>query len=1508
MTEEREELEEIQVEDSEKKHHSRKKKKKHSKHRSEKGRRDEEEEEEEDDDDDNHYEVDGFVVGDNELDEEPEEGEKNEENESEKRPKKKKRRKEHKLDEDDLTLLADVGVISSKPNRRRLRKNESDQIDTQEFQKSMQDQLFGDDEDDDLNEGESERQEQQSARENLEDDEMSEGEESDDGLDDFIVDTDENGDPVKKKKHRRRRNRIAASSSQMREAAEVFGIGYEDLMNDEEEQSKPTQKSKIEEQFEPAVLSERYITAEDDLIRSIDIPERLQARSLNREKANANELTSEATWIYQQLYNNDEGQLDRKLISRIINVLEFIRNDHYEIPYIQRYFEDYINTQNQADSSTNPSKTLETYDLWEIYDWDEKWAHFTSRKSLLKQFYERENFDSKYVELLQDTQNELELQDLFDHFQLYSKKEEERLEENERKQRRAIRKDHYRLCKRSGILKFVPNFGITAAQLGDNMENDVTKVPTDPENTPHELAEDFECNEDFFGKRKGGKADTILASARLAAAQEIAFEPQIRRSLRGVYNERAVVSTFPTEKGKTLDVFHPMRGVIRIDQKPVKAMLTTLQWLELIKAEKDGFLTIKIELPFNQEYSPETETFFSKDMERLYLSDGTSLNAQAWNEQRKLILHEAIVKFLLPSLEKELRQKLFEESSKFVMEACSSKLYKKLIASPFRPSNSESNDSEDEMKVMACCYGQGDIPSICIILDSKGQPTSFLKLKFITMKGDTRREEELIKLQDFIIDNEPHVIAVAAEVDSRRLYDELSEVAQSLYRDRKILESIHLTYVDPEVARVFQSSNRANAEFPDYPEHSRRAVSIGRTLQEPLTELCYMAGNESKEILYLKLHPLQNLIDKEKLLETLLRSFYSVVNRVGVDINRAVQYKFASYNLQFVAGLGPRKAIGLISAITRRGGKIGSREELEGLLGNCVLANCAGFIRIRDKNIENVLDDTRIHPLDYNLVRKIAKDALESDDSMENEPVEQLVEQLMKKPEILNEIDLDAFAEEIEKKFNKPKKRSTLRYIKEEIHSPFGETRGEYQELDPKELRNLLTGENESPLRIGQIVSARVVSVLDRSVRCRLENGMMGNIKEADLSDTFKSLSDINLQEGMVLNARVIGIEEAERNFLVDLCSRSSVLSDTKQEEEQFSALKKRDPYFKKEDYSNERSKSISKKKKGFTPRRIEHPLFQNIGFQESERKLAAGDIGETILRPSSKGQNYLTLSVKFFEDIFLHITVKEEQKPNATSIGKFLWIGTQKFEAIDEIISNYVEPMIDYAQELYKFRVFRGSASKEEIENQLNEEKKSKPARIPYLISASTEHRGKFVLSYLPSRSPRHEFISVNENGFKFRGNVFKTPEKMVTWFKSHCNDPIPKEKAVEHRPDPNVGHYSNVPSYPIHPHPQSYNNSMDPYPQNWYQQQNDFAQRPPISSYNNNRDYQRGRNNQNENWGQQETSWTSGDWNQSAPPQHTNNSSWGEPQQQPQSNGGWSDPQPTFHHAQQTSQSGWD
>jgi 3-dehydroquinate synthetase len=74
----------------------------------------------------------------------------------------------------------------------------------------------------------------------------------------------------------------------------------------------------------------------------------------------------------------------------------------------------------------------------------------------------------------------------------------------------------------------------------------------------------------------------------------------------------------------------------------------------------------------------------------------------------------------------------------------------------------------------------------------------------------------------------------------------------------------------------------------------------------------------------------------------------------------------------------------------------------------------------------------------------------------------------------------------------------------------------------------------------------------------------------------------------------------------------------------------------------------------------IAHPSFHNINFKQAEKMMESMDQGDVIIRPSSKGENHLTVTWKVADSIYQHIDVREEGKENAFSLGHTLWINTE--------------------------------------------------------------------------------------------------------------------------------------------------------------------------------------------------------------------------------------------------------
>lgn len=236
-----------------------------------------------------------------------------------------------------------------------------------------------------------------------------------------------------------------------------------------------------------------------------------------------------------------------------------------------------------------------------------------------------------------------------------------------------------------------------------------------------------------------------------------------------------------------------------------------------------------------------------------------------------------------------------------------------------------------------------------------------------------------------------------------------------------------------------------------YSPRMRLTVSVGRCLLDPLVEYAHLC-NATHDYLGISVHPLQDQLPTRELQWCFQREFINHVSEVGVDINYCLEFPHTANVLQFVCGLGPRKAAHLLQLLRHQNATLQSRSRLvtQCGLGPSVFINAAGFIRIDvDKIRENAddyveqLDGSRVHPETYAWARKMAIDALEFDES--NDPAT-AIDEIIEAPDRLGDLDLDAFAEELSRQ-GFGSKGTTLYDIRAELTKRYKDLRQPQNEL-----------------------------------------------------------------------------------------------------------------------------------------------------------------------------------------------------------------------------------------------------------------------------------------------------------------------------------------------------------------------------------------------------------------------------------------------------------------------------
>ncbi|KAL9361261.1 hypothetical protein Peur_044046 [Populus x canadensis] len=1396
------------------------------------GRDDDDEEDEEGQDE---YEKDDFIVDDVEEEEEVEEEEDRADSDEERHKKKKKKKKreaEDVLDEDDYELLRDNNVYHHRPKDskkfKRLKKAQRDSdedrygLSDDEFdgngkggrtaEEKLKRSLFGDDEGVPL-EDMPEEEEQEEVEEDADigdEDEMA----------DFIVDEDDDdGTLVRRKKLKKKKSQQASgvSSSALQEAQEIFG-DVDELIQIRRQglESSEWRERRLEDEFEPTVLSEKYMTEKDDQIRMTDIPERMQVSegSTGPPQLDDFSIMEESNWIYSQIASGtlplfaESGLLINK--DDVTRFLELHHIQKLDIPFIAMYRKEeclsLLKDPEQHEDDENPYDTgrIPTFKwhkvLWAIQDLDRKWLLLQKRKSALNAYYNkrfeeesRRIYDETRLNLnqqlfesilksLKTAESEREVDDVDAKFNLHFPPGEVVVDEGQYK--RPMRRSQYSVCSKAGLWEVASKFGYSAEQLG--MQLSLLKMEDelqDAKETPEEMASNFTCA--MFESPQ-----TVLKGARHMAAVEISCEPCVRRYVRLIFMDKAVVSTSPTSDGKAaIDSFHQFAGIKWLREKPVKKF-DDAQWLLIQKAEEEKLLQVTIKLP------QKVMDQLIDDCNGRYLSIGVSKYAQLWNEQRSLILKDALFAFLLPSMEKEARSLLTSRAKNRLLWEYGKVFWNKVSVGPYQRKESDiSMDDEAAPRVMACCWGPGKPATTFVMLDSSGEVLDVLYAGSLTLRSQhasdqQRKKNDQQRVLKFMTDHQPHVVVLGAvHLSCTKLKDDIYEIIFKMVEEnpRDVgheMDELSIVYGDESLPRLYENSRISSDQLPGQSGIVKRAVALGRYLQNPLAMVATLCG-PAREILSWKLNPLENFLTPDDKYMVIEQVMVDATNQVGLDINLATSHEWLFAPLQFISGLGPRKAASLQRSLVRTGAIFTRKDFVTAHgLGKKVFVNAVGFLRVRRSGLAasssqfiDVLDDTRIHPESYGLAQELAKVIYEKDSGDVNDDddaLEMAIEHVKERPNLLKTFVFDKYLED-KKRENK---KETFMDIRRELIQGFQDWRKQYKEPTQDEEFYMISGETEDTLAEGIIVQATVRRVQGGKAICALESGLTGILTKEDYADDWRDIPELSdkLREDDILTCKIKSIQKNRYQVFL-------VCKDSEMRNNRYQQARNLDRYYH-EDQSSLRSeqekvrKDRELAKKHFKPRMIVHPRFQNITADEAMEFLSDKDPGESIIRPSSRGPSYLTLTLKVYNGVYAHKDIVEggKEHKDITSvlrIGKTLKIGEDTFEDLDEVMDRYVDPLVSYLKAMLSYRKFR-SGTKAEVDELLRIEKSQQPTRIVYAFGICHEHPGTFILTYIRSTNPHHEYVGLYPKGFKFRKRMFEDIDRLVAYFQKHIDDSL--------------------------------------------------------------------------------------------------------------------------------------
>lgn len=216
-----------------------------------------------------------------------------------------------------------------------------------------------------------------------------------------------------------------------------------------------------------------------------------------------------------------------------------------------------------------------------------------------------------------------------------------------------------------------------------------------------------------------------------------------------------------------------------------------------------------------------------------------------------------------------------------------------------------------------------------------------------------KRAEAKTRLADFVHKHSLNIIALGNGTACRETEEVIAEVIATS------LPEMTYVIVSEAGASVYSVSPLAKEEFPNLDATIRSGASIGRRLQDPLSELVKIDPQSLGVGLY------QHDMGRKELKEALEGVVESCVNQVGVDVNTA-----SAPLLRYVSGMNQLVAREIVER-RKNQGPFTAREQLMDVIGMgpTRYTQAVGFLKI--PTAPNPLDRTWIHPESYPLAEKI---------------------------------------------------------------------------------------------------------------------------------------------------------------------------------------------------------------------------------------------------------------------------------------------------------------------------------------------------------------------------------------------------------------------------------------------------------------------------------------------------------------------------------------------------------
>lgn len=571
---------------------------------------------------------------------------------------------------------------------------------------------------------------------------------------------------------------------------------------------------------------------------------------------------------------------------------------------------------------------------------------------------------------------------------------------------------------------------------------------------------------EYINPEKGvNTSEEALAGALDIIAEKISDDAEIRKNLREfLFKSSFIVTTLkPNEKVNTYLMYD--------NYKEQVCKMPSHRILAINRGEKED--CIKVDLEVNEEKSLEIIKSIFKIKESIY------------SEVLNNTVVDAFYRLILPSLERDIRNQMFDNASEQAIKMFEVNLKPLLMQPPLK---------HNVILGLDPAYRTG---CKLAVINQNGTVLDTGVIYPTPPHNEVEKAEKVIAM--LIKKHGVNVISIGNGTASKECEIFVANLI------KKLTVKVEYAVVNEAGASVYSASKLGAEEFPNFDVSLRSAVSIARRLQDPLAELIKI------DVKSIGVGQYQHDMPQKRLTEVLDGVVEDCVNSVGVDLNTA-----SPSLLSFVSGLNNSVAKNIVEFREKNGAFVDRNQLLKvNKLGAKAYEQCAGFLRI--VNGDNILDNTAVHPESYESANKLLNLFNLTSDDIKNGNISNL-------PSLVDSYGIEKVSKECN--IGVP----TLNDIITEIIKPGRDIR---DSLPKPELRSDLLSLED--LKEGMILKGTVRNVIDFGAFVDIGVHQDGLVHISEICDRYIKHPSEELTVGDIVNVKVIGVDVEKKRISLSI-------------------------------------------------------------------------------------------------------------------------------------------------------------------------------------------------------------------------------------------------------------------------------------------------------------------------------------------------------------------------------------